>query len=52
LMQRIVGDHDIGSPRPQFRPQLGGYARGARVPYSRRGNRHTLGNAFDQLRIR
>jgi len=52
LMVRIAGDNEIGSPRPQFRPRVGGYARSAKVPYSRRGNRHTLGNAFDQLRTR
>jgi len=50
LMFRIAGDHEIGSPRPQFRPRIGGYARAARAPYSRRGSRHTTGTAFDEIR--
>ena len=52
LMLRITGDTEIGQSRPQFRPRISSYVRRARKPYSRRGGRHTVGSAFDELRDR
>lgn len=50
LMVRITGDNEIGQTRPQIRPRLESYARGAKRPYSRRGTRYTTGSRFDELR--
>lgn len=50
LMIRITGDQEIGRTRPQIRPRLDSYAKGARTPYSRRGSRHVTGSRFDEIR--
>ena len=50
LMLRMTGDMEIGHSRPKFRPRLGGYARSAKRPYSRRGSRYTVGTSFDEIR--
>lgn len=46
---RLVSDTEIGASRPQFRPRVGVY--NAQRPY-RRSGRHTLGDAFDEIRDR
>ncbi len=50
MIMRMTGDLEIGHSRPKFRPRLGGYARSAKRPYSRRGSRYTVGTAWDELR--
>ena len=39
IMTRIMMDTEVGSTRPQLRPNVSGYARNARSPYSRGGGR-------------
>jgi hypothetical protein len=52
LMQRIVGDHDIGTHnRVQIQPKAGAYRGAAMRPYTKRGGgRYSLNNQFDQFR--
>jgi hypothetical protein len=51
LLARIVGDHEIGSKRPQIRPRTGIYRRTAARPYGGGGrgrSRFDLGH-FDEM---
>ena len=50
MILRMTADSEIGANRPQMAPRLGGYKRAARSPYSRRGNTHTTGSSFDEIR--
>jgi hypothetical protein len=51
LMLRLIGDQEIGSPRPQIRPVRGPYVRRASRPYTGRGSsRYMLGTSFDEIR--
>ena len=51
LILRILGDQEIGAPRPKLHPRVSPYARAARRPYNRRGGgRYTTGDRFDQIR--
>jgi hypothetical protein len=53
LMERIVGDNEIGAPRPQLAPRLGPYKSRAKRPWGGRGSsRHTTGTRFDEMRGR
>ena len=50
IMLRIVSDTEVGSPRPQFRPQVSHYARSAKRPYSGAGGRrYDASGKFDQM---
>ena len=51
MMVRVLADQEIGSNRPQLRPQVGHYKDGARSPYKRRrSHRYTTGSRFDEIR--
>ncbi len=52
LMERIIGDVEIGAPRPQIRPRVSSYVRRARRPWSGSGGfgRHVTGSRFDEIR--
>ena len=50
MILRMTADAEIGSNRPQLAPRLGGYTRSAQSPYSRRGRKHSVGSAFDEIR--
>ena len=51
LLSRIVGDQEIGAPRPQIQPRISPYVRKARRPWNRgAGSRFISGSAFDELR--
>jgi hypothetical protein len=40
IMMRMMGDTEVGSARPQFRPRVQGYVRSAKNPYSYSGRRY------------
>ena len=43
IMTRIMSDSEIGAPRPQIRPRIGGYVRSAKSPYSGGRGRFDMG---------
>jgi len=51
LMRRIVGDQEIGAPRPKIQPRISAVRRHARTPWpSSRFSRYTTGASFDEMR--
>ena len=50
LMSRIVGDTEIGAPRPQITPRVSNYASRARNPWGGGSRRHVTGSRFDEIR--
>jgi hypothetical protein len=49
MMLRIVGDSEIGSSRPSFRPRIAPYRSRASQPWSSTGKRYDLYGRFDRL---
>ena len=50
VLSRMIGDTEIGSSRPQFRPRVAAYKSHAARPYRTRGSRFVTGSRFDELR--
>lgn len=49
IMTRIIVDTEVGAPRPQLRPRVGGYVRAAKRPYTRGGGRRFDMGRFDNM---
>ncbi len=50
IVVRIASDNEIGSGKPQIRPNLVAYSRRAKRPYSSSSRRFITGAAFDEIR--
>jgi hypothetical protein len=51
MLQKIIGDAEVGQDHPRIAVRTGPYGRSARNPYRHgRSGRYTLGTAFDEIR--